>query len=109
MCFLSPTSDPTQNMTSTIYAPPTTAKAVTPVTPVTPAVGTAVPAAVAGVTGQPVIQPIGTPKVSTTPQVSDPGKDIREPKAEDSARKGLAMKKGDRNKRGDTGLNIKKA
>ena len=102
MCFLSPTSDPTQTMTSTIYAPP---KPVTPVTPVTTAVGATVPA----VTGQPVIQPIGTPKVSTTPQVSDPGKDIREPKAEDSARKGLAMKKGDRNKRGDTGLNIKKA
>lgn len=105
MCFLSPTSDPTQNMTSTIYAPP---KTVTPVTPVTPAVGTAVPAAVAGVTGQPVIQPIGKPTVPTTPQVSDPGKDIKKPSPEDNARKGLAMKKGDKNKRGDTGLNIKK-
>ena len=105
MCFLSPASDSAPNMTSTYYAPP---RPVTPVTPVTPAVGTAVPAAVAGVTGQPVIQPIGKPTVPTTPQVSDPGKDIREPSPEDNARKGLAMKKGDKNKRGDTGLNIKK-
>ena len=103
MCFLSPTSDPTQTMTSTIYAPP---KQVTPVTPVTPGIPVT--------PGTPVIQPVVDPKPidppghPTNPVVVDPGNDIKKPSPEDNARKGLAMKKGDKNKRGDTGLNIKK-
>ena len=115
MCFLSPTSDPSQTMTSTIYAPPTVpVKPPTPVVPVQPVVpqdGVQIPpegpeGAAAAVTKNPANALVGMPVTAGTPPVRAAEKAIG--KANDRRKELAAKKPGADNKRAGTGLNINK-
>lgn len=115
MCFLSPTSDPSQTMTSTIYAPPTPVtpvpKPVVPVQPVVPQDGYQVPVGPAGGPMQvaakdPANALVGMPVTGGTPPVRAAKKAIG--KADDRRKELAAKKPGADNKRAGTGLNINK-